>query len=42
MEINYKTQASTNEILKGVNVNLSIEYEKDTKPANVTFYCEGG
>lgn len=41
MKINYKTQASASEILKGVNVNLSAEYEKDTKPANVTFYCEG-
>lgn len=41
MKINYKTQASASEILKGVNVNLSAEYESNTKPTNVTFYCEG-
>jgi hypothetical protein len=41
MKINYKTQASASEILKGVNVSLTAEYEKNVKPANVTFSCEG-
>ncbi len=41
MNIIYKTQASASEILKGVNVSLSAEYEKDVKPTQVTFYCEG-
>lgn len=41
MNIIYRTQASASEILKGVNVSLSAEYEKDVKPSQVTFYCEG-
>ena len=41
MNIIYKTHASASEILKGVNVSLSAEYEKDVKLSQVTFYCEG-
>lgn len=43
MEINYKTVATTQTpvILKGVNVNLSSEYENDNSPRNVYFSCEG-
>lgn len=41
MEINYKTQASSSDVIKGVNVHLSAEYDQSAKPTNVTFYCEG-
>ncbi|MCB6972511.1 MULTISPECIES: hypothetical protein [Butyricimonas] len=42
MEINYKTVATTTTpvILKGINVNLSAEYENNA-PGIVTFSCDG-
>lgn len=41
MEISYKTMASVREVLQGININLSAEYENKNTPGLVSFYCEG-